>query len=255
MITSSYVFSFISIIPVRSDHQDEAEIVTQLLFGETAKVIDQHKQWLKISCTHDNYEGWIDHKQVLPINESEFFRLNTTTTRVTDTIAMVKGPWGDIIVTKGAKTPVSSGFFSIGEHSFELKNPILKESVNLTSLALSYLNTPYLWGGRSPFGIDCSGFTQLVLSFKEISVPRDASLQEKEGNFISFSERKPGDIVFFVNDNGKIHHVGMLLENDEIIHAHGRVRIDKLTEEGILNKELEITTHKLASIKRFFNKF
>lgn len=254
MSYSSFVYNFNSVIPVRATHQDESEIVTQLLFGETAKIIDQHEQWLHIECTHDRYTGWIDHKQVLPISEAELIRLNAKKHIVTSTTSTVKGPFGNIIITKGAKLPVDSGFFTIENHAFELQDCINQQQTSIRQLANSYLNTPYLWGGRSPFGIDCSGLTQLIYSFLGIDLPRDASQQEQEGSLINFQERKEGDLIFFVNKKNKIHHVGVLVNEEKIIHAHGRVRIDRLDEEGIYNEELNKITHKLASIKRFYNK-
>ena len=122
----------------------------------------------------------------------------------------------------------------------------------VTKNAYSFLNAPYLWGGRTVFGIDCSGFTQLIYRMNGIKIYRDAKDQIKNGRFIdNFSDAKAGDLAFFVNENGLVTHVGIIGANSKIIHASGHVRIDSLSEDGIWNDTLSIHTHKLHSIRRF----
>ena len=118
-------------------------------------------------------------------------------------------------------------------------------------IALSLINTPYLWGGKSPFGIDCSGFSQLVYKMIGINLPRDARDQAKIGSTLSFiDESQAGDLAFFHNKEDKIIHVGIILKDNYIIHASGRVRIDRLDQTGIYNNELNTHTHKLRFIKK-----
>ena len=136
-------------------------------------------------------------------------------------------------------------------HKFEGESILPQKSKNkLTETAYFFLNAPYLWGGKSILGIDCSGFTQLVFSLSGIQIPRDAYQQEKIGESVDFVDIKPFDLVFFINDKNRVHHVGIALENSQIIHASGQVRIDSLTNEGIIHSLSNELTHRLHSIKR-----
>jgi gamma-D-glutamyl-L-lysine dipeptidyl-peptidase len=113
------------------------------------------------------------------------------------------------------------------------------------------LNSPYLWGGKTPFGIDCSGFTQMAYKLAGIKLRRDAWQQAEQGHTINLlEETEPGDLAFFDNDEGNIVHVGIILRDHKIIHAAGKVRIDSIDHYGINNKELKKYTHKLRLIKR-----
>ena len=248
MNSSAFFFFFLAVVPVRADKQDQSEIITQLLFGEVATLIDRHNQWIKIKSSHDNYEGWIDEKQVLEISEEEHGFWLKNTFRQTMLLKTWDTPFGEIQSMRGSNTPNRSQF-KVAGFTFQGVQDFGNLTVSsISDVALSYLNSPYLWGGRTPFGIDCSGFTQAVYRFFNIELPRDAYQQANFGENISFKDRKKGDIVFFQNKQKKIHHVGILLANDEIIHASGRVRIDKLTQDGIIKKE-ELTHH-FHSLKR-----
>jgi gamma-D-glutamyl-L-lysine dipeptidyl-peptidase len=248
------IYCHLSVIPVRAENKDEAEIVTQLLFGETAEVLEEVQQWRKIRITHDGYEGWIDRKQGRVISDQMVTELQKKSFRLFDTTITVSSPWGPIQILKGAQLPNSSDSFSIGEDTFSILSTNRENKPkDIASIALSYINAPYLWGGRSPFGIDCSGFTQVALQQLGIQIARDASQQVLQGKFINYEDAQIGDLVFFENKKGNIHHVGLLLENTKIIHASGRIRIDLLTKEGILNTESETITHNFHSIRRFLH--
>jgi cell wall-associated NlpC family hydrolase len=119
--------------------------------------------------------------------------------------------------------------------------------------AMLYLNAPYLWGGRTPFGIDCSGFVQMVYKLQGLKLLRDASQQATQGEVISLlAEAEQGDLAFFDDEEGNITHVGMIIDSQRIIHCSGRVQIDNLDHEGIFNVRLQKYTHKLRLIKRIF---
>ena len=125
-----------------------------------------------------------------------------------------------------------------------------KQKNNLIETALLYLNTPYLWGGKTPFGIDCSGFTQMVYRLNGFQLLRDASQQATQGDALSFiEESSPGDLAFFDNNEGDIINVGIIMENHHIIHAHGKVRIDRIDHSGIYNVDTNTHSHKLRVIK------
>lgn len=250
MKENQFLFCHLSIVPVRADKKDQSEIVTQLLFGEVAILLDQNKQWLKIRSSHDNYEGWIDEKQVLKIAESEHGFWVKNNFRQKALIVHWKTPFGVVTSVRGSNVPNRSQFKVAGMNFESIDESGSLSAKDIVSVAKSYLNAPYLWGGRTPFGIDCSGFTQAVYRFFNINLPRDAYQQAELGNKISFEDKKEGDIVFFENDKGKIHHVGILIEENKVIHANGRVRIDLLTEKGIFKKETNKVTHNFYSVRR-----
>jgi cell wall-associated NlpC family hydrolase len=162
-----------------------------------------------------------------------------------------------VILCKGSVLPqLRKNRFSIGgqEYLFESETQVIPDSPqpdNIIRTAMEYLNTPYLWGGRSPFGIDCSGFTQIVFRICGIPLKRDAVLQAQHGEMISFiNEALPGDLAFFENSVGNITHTGILTGSGKIIHASGRVRIDSVDHHGIYDSETDRYTHTLRVIKR-----
>ncbi|MBI3502778.1 MAG: C40 family peptidase [Bacteroidetes bacterium] len=253
----------LSIVPCRKEPSDKSEMVTQLLFGEHFEVLEEKKSWTLIRIAYDGYECWIDKKQFLPLNVKG---INDSTTAVsTDLVQLAEGENGKMIsILLGSSLPkFSNKEFYLGKekYSFEgeatfpfAKNSPLKkgDERGLSEIAKWYLNTPYLWGGRSPFGLDCSGFTQMVFKLCGIKLKRDAHQQAEQGTTLSFlEEAKEGDLAFFDNEEGRIVHVGILLGDEKIIHASGKVRIDKLDHQGIYNEDLKKYTHRLRVVKRF----
>lgn len=253
-----YGYCHLSVVPCRADHSDKSEMVTQLLFGETIKIYNELKNgWTQIKTAYDNYECWIDRKQYIEISEETFKKINDATAYASDLIHPIRSDNTVFPILIGSNLPsINSNNFEIEGKSYfydgdVIDNPQQKNRTQLIENAYSFLNAPYLWGGKSIFGIDCSGFTQLVYKLNGIKIPRDASQQAEKGQTLSFiEEAQPGDLAFFDNEEGNIIHVGILLENNNIIHASGMVRIDKIDHQGIFNPTINNYTHRLRIIKK-----
>lgn len=248
----------LALVPVRDNPSDKAEMVSQLLFGESYKIQEasDNKKWMKIINDFDEYQGWIDAKQNTLISEEYYRQIQGLEYKIcTDLTSTILYKKQMISIVLGSILPITSTeLFEMDEQfafNGESKNLGLKADFEyLRKIALKYINAPYLWGGKSPFGIDCSGFTQQVFKICGYALKRDSSQQYLQGRKITFDEAAPGDLAFFANEQEKIMHVGILLEENKIIHASGKVRIDKLDEKGIFNIENEKHTHRLAGLKR-----
>ncbi|KUJ57251.1 C40 family peptidase [Chryseobacterium aquaticum] len=228
----------VTVAPVRAENSDRAEIVTEILFGESADILEVNKNWTKIKMHYDGYEGWMDTKQIKHVTDEHL--TNRKVTLITENFASIMTNDGRTLLSMGSEVEYAA-VASRRSHN-------LRESIALT--AKEFLNVPYLWGGKSFFAVDCSGFVQLVFKIHNIKLPRDTYQQAEVGEVLSFvEESQPGDLAFFENSEGKIIHVGIMLENQKIIHASGKVRIDTLDSSGIFNKEMNKHTHKLRVIK------
>jgi hypothetical protein len=245
----------LAIIPLRFEPSDRSEIVSQVLFGEHFEVLEQSKQWSRIKMQFDNYEGWIDTKQYQTISELNFNQLsNDAIILNADLIEYITAPPHVLIPVPLGAALSFLNYSDINSSNFEFegtKTSGVKPKKELITTAFMYTNAPYLWGGKTPFGIDCSGFTQMVYKLNGYSLLRDASQQATQGEALSFiEESEPGDLAFFDNEEGNITHVGLIMENNYIIHASGKVRIDRLDHLGIYNAETNKHTHKLRVIKK-----
>ncbi|MEA3505079.1 MAG: C40 family peptidase [Bacteroidota bacterium] len=251
----------LSIVPVRKSPADQSEMVTQLLFGDMVIISRSYLGWYYIRQEYDNYEGWIDQKQITLLSERNFKTLVHLPKHVTLDIA-------NILTTNEENyiLPIVIGttLHGLVKHTFYINDAIYSHEGNLYSSeegssrekivenALIYQHAPYLWGGKTPFGIDCSGYTQMVYKISGIRILRDASQQASQGETINMlNEANPGDLAFFDNEEKKITHVGIILTNNRIIHASGKVRIDILDHQGIFNKEKNQYSHNLRIIKNF----
>jgi hypothetical protein len=240
----------LGIVPIRLEPSDTSEMVTQALYGDAFKVLEQRKKWSRIRFAFDKYEGWIDNKQYVEIGESDYKELSNSNLNLSkDLIEFVSDESNNLY-------PIPVGSDLNGQkllnHNFDgsvITSKSNKSEIIKTSFL--YLNTPYLWGGKTPFGIDCSGFTQMVYKLNGYKLSRDASEQAAQGEALSFiEESEPGDLAFFDNAEGNIIHVGIIMEDNYIIHAHGKVRIDRLDHSGIYNSDKNAHTHKLIVIKK-----
>ena len=253
----SFVTPIVPVTPMRLEASHRSEMVSQLLFGESASILETGKDFIKVSSLYDDYIGWIQKSQLVEITEAQALLGN----------GLLNGDVLRAITCNGAPMQVSFGsplhFFEhgsakIGSYEFHYEgkfwNPAEAQfnEATLKWVSHQFLNTAYLWGGRSIFGIDCSGLTQQVFRFLAIKLPRDAYQQAALGEVVGFlQEAKCGDLAFFDNAEGKITHVGIMLDNASIIHASGKVRIDAIDNMGIINSDTGERTHQLRIVKRY----
>jgi len=240
----------LGIVPLRLEPSDKSEQVSQVLYGDFFKILEQRKAWSKIQLNFDNYEGWIDNKQYLEISKEDYVALKNETPKLSsDLVEFIENENQQLLpVPLGSSL---NGLRVLGhKHDGNFVDKIQPKE-QIVIIAFNYLNTPYLWGGKTPFGIDCSGFTQMVYKLSGYKLLRDASQQATQGVALSFiEESEPGDLAFFDNDEGQIVHVGIILKDNYIIHAHGKVRIDRLDHTGIYNVDKNKHSHKLRVIKK-----
>lgn len=245
----------LAIVPLRLEPSDRSEMTTQVLFGEHFKILEQTHKWSRIELAFDGYTGWIDNKQFRTISEAHYQILSSSDIILSaDLIEYLTQPNNQLMpVPLGASLSfLDHPGINTENFVFEgLKASGIKGKQALLDTAFLYMNAPYLWGGKTPFGIDCSGMVQMVYKLNGYHMLRDASQQATQGEALSFiEESEPGDLAFFDNDEGRIIHVGIIMENNHIIHAHGKVRIDRLDHLGILNTDTGRHTHKLRVIKK-----
>ena len=266
--------SLYSVIPVRAEASEGAEQNTQILFGETFDVLEEKDRWNRVKLHPDGQEGWVDAKMVTPMSPAEYKSYHAAYTASTAMVAMpmayaVSENNGQTIpltagtrlakyqVTKDEAQKIFFGRFEVLGVGFRIdpgmviaENLDLNEQ-NLLQTVRFFLNIPYLWGGKNAMGMDCSGFTQVVMSLFGRGLKRNAGEQATQGRKISdLSKVHAGDLVFFDHGDGKISHVGIAIDSERVIHCSGRVKVEKLDSNGIFNAETGTYSHHLAAIRR-----
>ncbi|MHB1277597.1 MAG: C40 family peptidase [Bacteroidia bacterium] len=237
----------LSTIPMRAEPSSKSELVSQLLMGETYSLIEERPDWVCIKTDWDAYEGWINRTQVFLPEHVHATRLITSSPV---SYAIDKG---NRILSMGSELAIGTEGYLLRHEDHPVEISAQNADIDPIYLAKSFLGTPYLWGGRTFMGIDCSGLVQVVAKAKHKAIFRDAKDQAQLGETVGFIEQvQPGDLAFFENEEGKIVHVGMLLSPTQIIHAHGWVRIDAFDSRGIFREDAGKYTHQLSLIKRIW---
>lgn len=253
--------TFNSVVPMRTEAREQAEMCSQILFSETMTVIETTEKWCKVRLDSDNYEGWVDRKMISALSDEAYESIKhapRSSIALPVILAISKANQTSILLTGGTRIPnyKDSEFELLGiqfsiDPSATLPAGARFSKENVLNVARYFLNTPYLWGGKNAFGMDCSGFTQTIYGIFGIQLPRDASEQVKMGKTVDFlTEAQTGDLAFFENKDHKITHVGMLIDNESIMHASGRVKINRIDTTGIVSEEDGQHTHQLRIIKR-----
>ncbi|MDQ6757198.1 MAG: C40 family peptidase [Bacteroidota bacterium] len=254
-----YAGCCVPVSALRKEPSHKSEMVSQLLFGECCIILEYGMEsWVKIKCKYDDYDGWCHASHVVEIDEENFLQANKEL--ADDWVNEVDYNGHHMYVPYGSSlTSLNHGKAFWRKNSVQYSGKVWKpviakiNSKTIKQVAYKFLNTTYLWGGKSVFGIDCSGFSQMVYKFFKKPLPRDAWQQAELGDTVNLLQDVVcGDLAFFDNEEGKITHVGIVLSPQEIIHASGKVRLDKLDKEGIVNLETRQRTHKLKVIKRYF---
>ncbi len=252
--------NLLSVIPMRKEPSHRSEMVSQLLFGEYAEILQVEGQFVRIKCFYDDYEGWVQKNQLAKVKGDQILSTNE----------YVGVYYVEIFVNdRSGNIPFAVPLYHLKSERLQFENTQVRYNVpedavwnteqkpfnksNLEHIISLFLDTPYLWGGKSIYGIDCSGFVQQVYKMFGIRLLRDAYLQAGQGSLVkSPGQTKLGDLAFFNNEKGRITHVGVILEDRQIVHASGKVRIDTIDEKGIVNKETGERTHQLHSMRRYF---
>jgi len=251
-----YAICTVAAAPVRKEPAHRAEMTNQLLFGEVMQIGEEKDEWFQIKSLYDHYEGWLTHHLITGVEaavaEAPLQYVATALTNpVTSINELINAPMGASLTGLDEETRL------LWNHQYKYHGtyrtvPATYSNDLLLRLIQQWLNAPYLWGGRTFMGVDCSGFVQVVFKVLGIPLLRDASLQITQGNEVeNIAAAQTGDVAFFANEQGRIVHVGIVLHGNKIAHASGKVRIDALTEQGIIHADTGRQTHRLAAIKRF----
>ena len=257
----NYGVSLYSIIPMRTEPSEQSEMVSQLLFGESYQVVTREEHWIRITTRFDNYTGWVDSKMHNEIDETTYTRISEEQPmHVLSSLLMSIERHGQPpqLILAGSTMPGynrKKNLIEIGNVLFHVRWTFGEFASNgLSSIhktAGQFLNTPYLWGGRSIVGCDCSGFVQVVFKIHGIKLKRDSSQQAEQGEIVpSLEMAHLGDLAFFADDEGRIYHVGLIISASEIVHSSGFVHIDRLDKTGIYSLQMQKYTHRLFSIRR-----
>ena len=244
-------------VPLRAGPSHRLEMLSQILFGEKYIVLEEIGKWIRIETLFDHYRGWIDIMHLQHTEDDEGLQGSV----LNRSLACFRSDSTKLVLEAGCEIfnpDFDNKTFSVGKNLYTTCSEFKPSFVNVfkkpQDSAMDMINSPYIWGGRIPSGIDCSGFTQLIYKIHGTAIPRDSSKQAETGECVGFIEETiPGDLVFFDNEKGLISHVGMIISRGLVIHASGRVRIDTIDHQGIFKNETGNYSHRLRTIRRILH--
>ena len=244
-----YMLVLQPVVPMRAKDSDRSEMVSQMLFGDSCQVLQRTEGWYQVRNCMDGYLGWVNPKQLTPETDAVVELLNTRFRIAQEAVVSVEvdGTY-QMMLPMGARVP--DGAVSVAGHTYRAVRGIGEEASDMAAYASRLMGAPYLWGGMTLMGVDCSGLVQVAAKIAGFTLPRDASQQALRGELVPLSEAVRNDLCFFSNDSGKIIHVGIYLGDGTILHASGDVHIDLLDDKGIYSEKYGRYTHRLHSVKR-----
>ncbi|MFO7924751.1 MAG: C40 family peptidase [Bacteroidales bacterium] len=260
-----YALSVLPVVPLRSGPSEKDEMTSQVLFGELVIIMEKQQKWSFVEICHDGYQGWLYNPMVHHVNEETALQLLSSPPQILGSLLLSVS---DVNGRQPFYIPAGSSLYGYkhASNSFHfngfnfscLQEPLFyqQEDIreNISQAVRTFINIPYLWGGKNPFGMDCSGLTQIVMKIFGRSIPRDSKQQVKAGSAVNFiNEARPGDLAFFDNEEGEIIHTGIITGQQEIVHASGHVRTDRIDHQGIYNSALKQYTHKLRVIRNIID--
>lgn len=247
---------------MRREKSERSEMVSQLLFGEVYEVLEEEDKWLNIRLLHDDSCGWIEGKLYKKIDEEFAERYKASDQLIMSEVfnlVVKKGDWENKMIVAGSVLPFYDAYakkLMIGDEEYTVKGFLREVGIEslrelLIQYALMYYNAPFRWGGRTPNGVDDAGLVQMVYRLAGVTIPRYIEQQAEKGEILSFlEEAQPGDLAFFGDASGAVTHVGILWEQGRIIHASGKVRVDRIDHHGIFNEDLKRYTHTLKVVRQ-----
>jgi hypothetical protein len=260
MLAHKFAVCPLSAIAVRNHPTQKSEMLTQILFGELVEIMEERgKAWCLIRCLWDDAVGWVASNQIVALNLAELPLFQKEEGLSLELFQPITASDHFLPVPMGARFPGFDGIrFRFFQKDYNFTGQVIfptKSIANrplLVKIARRYLHAPFMWGGRSPLGIDAPGLVQMAFKLSGIRLPRTADQQVLQGQQIDFAEQaSPGDVAFFENNTGRIVHTGIVLADNQILHAFGKVRVDVMDHFGIFDKDKKKYTHRLRVVKSF----